>query len=185
MAVIVARLFVAVEARCTQSCPVIRVQGFHIHHLYYGVLLLLASSTIMVFATDIRTRWDTALIFGAGVGLVADEIGLLIFRAQYWALISLATIAAAGLSLYLATVYKVWTVGRRDFGLLDRYQTLSIFAVVLAMLGFLYFGRPLRAMYVNAALVAWVTASILLLTFGRKHIQEIRRTPLNPLPPSP
>src|SRR3989442_13069850 len=185
IAVIVARLFVAVEASCTQSCPVMRVQGFHIHHLYYGVILLLASSTIMVFASDIRTRWDTALVFGAGVGLMADEVGLLIFRAPYWALISLATLAAAGLAFYLATLYKAWTVGRRDFGLLDRYQTISIFAVVLAMLGFLYFGRPLRAMYVNAALVAWVSASILLLTFGRKHIQEIRRTPLNPLPPSP
>ena len=185
MAVIVARLFVAVEARCTQSCPVIRVQGFHIHHLYYGVLLLLASSTIMVFATDIRTRWDTALVFGAGVGLIVDEVGLLILRVPYWAIASLVTIAIVGLALYLGTIYKLWTVGRRDFGFLDRYQTLSIFAVVLAMLGFFYFGRPLRAMFVNAALVAWVSASLLLLTFGRKHIQEIRRTPLNPLPPSP
>ncbi|HEV2119833.1 MAG TPA: hypothetical protein VGS11_07005 [Candidatus Bathyarchaeia archaeon] len=185
MAVLVARLFVAVEAKCTQSCPVIRVQGFHVHHLYYGVLLLLASSTIMVVATDIRTRWDTALVFGAGIGLVADEIGLLILKVQYWTLLSLATLGSVGFALFLATVYKLWTVGRRDFGLLDRYQTLSIFAVVLAMLGFLYFGKPLRAMYVNAALVAWVSASVLLLTFGRKHIQEIRRTPLNPLPPSP
>jgi len=185
MAVLVARLFVAVEARCTQSCPVIRVQGFHIHHLYYGVILLLASSTIMVFATDVRTRWDSALVVGVGAGLIADEVGLLIFLVPYWAVISLATIGLVGLTLYLATVYKLWTVGRRDFGLLDRYQTLSIFAVVLAMLGFLYFGRPLRAMYVNAALVAWVSASILLLTFGRKHIQEIRSTPLNPVPPSP
>jgi hypothetical protein len=185
MAVLVARLFVAVEAKCTQSCPVIRVQGFHVHHLYYGVLLLLASSTIMVVATDIRTRWDTALVFGAGVGLVADEIGLLIFKVQYWTFLSLATLGSVGFALFLATVYKLWTVGRRDFGLLDRYQALSIFAVVLAMLGFLYFGKPLRAMYVNAALVAWVSASLLLLTFGRKHIQEIRRTPLNPLPPSP
>src|SRR5437879_5428703 len=185
MAVVVARLFVAVEARCIQSCPVIRVQGFHIHHLYYGVLLLLASSTIMVFATDVRTRWDTALVFGAGLGLIADEVGLLILRVPYWALISLATLAAIGLALYLATLYKVWTVGRGDFGLLNRYQTLSIFAVVLAMLGFLYFGRPLRAMFADAALVAWVSASLLLLTFGRTHIQEVRRTPLNPLPLSP
>jgi len=185
MAVFVARLFVAVEARCTQSCPVIRVQGFHIHHLYYGVILLLASSTIMVFATDVRTRWDSALVVGVGAGLIADEVGLLIFLVPYWAVISLATIGLVGLTLYLATVYKLWTVGLGDFGLLDRYQTLSIFAVVLAMLGFLYFGRPLRAMYVNAALVAWVSASILLLTFGRKHIQEIRSTPLNPVPPSP
>lgn len=186
MATIVARLFVSVEARCTQACPVIRVQGFHIHHLYYGVLLILASSTIMVFATDVRTRWDTALIFGAGLGLVADEIGLLIVRVPYWAIISLAPVAAGGLALYLATLYKLWTVGRRDFGILDRYQTLSVFAVVLVMLGFLYFERPfLRAMFVDGALIAWVSASVLLLTFGRKHIQEIRRTPLNPLPPTP
>jgi hypothetical protein len=185
MAVFVARLFVAVEARCTQSCPVIRIQGFHVHHIYYGILLLLASSTIMVFATDIRTRWDTALVFGAGVGLIVDEVGLLILRVAYWAIASLVVIAVFGLALYLGTIYKLWTVGRRDFGLLDRYQALSIFAVVLAMLGFLYFGRPLRAMFVNAALVAWVSAFLLLLTFGRKHIQEIRHTPLNPLPPSP
>ena len=185
MAVIVARLFVSLEARCTQACPVIRVQGFHIHHLYYGVILLLASSTIMVFAGDVRTRWDSALVVGAGLGLIADEVGLLVLRVPYWATASLATIVAVGLALYLATVYKLWAVGRRDFGLLDRYQTLSIFAAALAMLGFLYFGRPLRAMYANTALVAWVSASILLLTFGRKHIQEIRRTPLNPVPPSP
>jgi len=133
MAAIVARLFVAVEARCTQSCPIIRVQGFHIHHLYYGVVLLLASSTIMVFATDIRTRWDSALVVGVGLGLIADEVGLLILHVPYWATFSLATLAAVGLALYLATVYKLWTVGRREFGLLDRYQTLSIFAVVLAL----------------------------------------------------
>lgn len=186
MASIVARVFVALEARCTQACPVIRVQGFHIHHFYYGILLLLASTTIMVFATDVRTRWDSALVFGAGLGLMADEVGLLILKVQYWAIDSVAALVAGGLALYLATFYKLRTKGKRDFGLLDRYQTLSVFAVVLAMLGFLYFGRPfMRAMFVDAALVAWVSASLLLLTFGRKHIQEIRRTPLNPLPPTP
>src|SRR5437762_14359845 len=99
MAVIVARLFVSLEARCTQACPVIRVQGFHIHHLYYGVILLLASSTIMVFAGDVRTRWDSALVVGAGLGLIADEVGLLVLRVPYWATASLATIVAVGLAL--------------------------------------------------------------------------------------
>src|SRR2546427_11257744 len=74
MAVIVARLFVAVERRCTQACPVIRFQGFHLHHVYYRILWLLASSTIMLFATDIPPRWDTDLFCGVGLGLVADEV---------------------------------------------------------------------------------------------------------------
>src|SRR5438128_12642335 len=74
MAVLVARLFVAVEARCTQSCPVIRVQGFHIHHLYYGVILLLASSTIMVFATDVCTLCYSALVVVVWAGLITYEV---------------------------------------------------------------------------------------------------------------
>src|SRR5256885_5371443 len=36
----IARLFVTLESVCTQHCPVIRVQGFRFHHMYYGVLLL-------------------------------------------------------------------------------------------------------------------------------------------------
>src|SRR5947199_6902422 len=127
MAVIVARLFVVVEARCTQSCPVIRVQGFHIHHLYYGVILLLALSTIMVFATDVRTRWDSALIVGVGLGLIADEIGLLILRVPYWGIPSLAPLAAVGLALSLGTAYKLLRVGGRDFGCWVREVPLRVF----------------------------------------------------------
>src|SRR5438309_1811520 len=36
----IARLFVTLESICTQHCPVLRVEGFRFHHMYYGVLLL-------------------------------------------------------------------------------------------------------------------------------------------------
>src|SRR6266516_88445 len=47
-AVGIARLFVTLESVCTQHCPVIRVQGFRFHHMYYGVLLLLVSLGVMI-----------------------------------------------------------------------------------------------------------------------------------------
>src|SRR5437016_13699647 len=79
-AVGIARLFVTLESVCTQHCPVIRVQGFRSHHMYYGVLLLLVSLDVMIYASDARARWDSALVAGIGLGLIEDEIGLLILK---------------------------------------------------------------------------------------------------------
>jgi len=70
----IARLFVTLESICTQHCPVLRVEGFRFHHMYYGVLLLLVSTGVMIYASDARARWDGALVAGIGLGLVADEI---------------------------------------------------------------------------------------------------------------
>src|SRR5438132_83912 len=80
----IARLFVTLESICTQHCPVLRVEGFRFHHMYYGVLLLLVSTGVMIYASDARARWDSALVAGIGLGLVADEIGLLILKLSYW-----------------------------------------------------------------------------------------------------
>ncbi len=102
-AVGIARLFVTLESVCTQHCPVIRVQGFRFHHMYYGVLLLLVSLGVMIYASDARARWDSALVAGIGLGLIADEIGLLILKLSYWNIISVSIFAGGGLLLYLAT----------------------------------------------------------------------------------
>src|SRR6266516_4580621 len=82
-AVGIARLFVTLESVCTQHCPVIRVQGFRFHHMYYSVL-----------------------VAGIGLGLIADEIGLLILKLSYWNIISVSIFAGGGLLLYLATALK-------------------------------------------------------------------------------
>src|SRR6266566_4655338 len=97
----IARLFVALESICTQHCPVLRVEGFRFHHMYYGVLLLLVSTGVMIYASDARARWDSALVAGIGLGLVADEIGLLIIKLSYWNPISVGILAGGGLLLGL------------------------------------------------------------------------------------
>lgn len=179
VAVAIARLFVSMESRCTQSCPVFRVEGFRFHHLYYGLILLVVSTSVMVYAQDVRTRWDSALIAGIGLGFVADEVGLLILRLTYSNLVSLAIIAGAGLSMYLATLYKTLRVGFSEFRILDRYQLLALLALVLGLTGFLYFARPVRLVIEGTALVSWLSSVLLMAKYGRKHIWLIRHTQLN------
>ena len=175
----IARLFVTLESVCTQSCPVIRVQGFRFHHMYYGALLLLVSLGIMVYASDARARWDSALVAGIGLGLVADEIGLLILKLQYWNPVSVGIFAGGGLLLYLATAFKSWRAGLSDFHFVDRYQFLALVALLLGLTGFLFFDRPVRMVVEITAVGAWLSSALLVTKYGRRHFFLLRNAPLN------
>ncbi len=179
-AVLVARAFVSLEARCTQSCPVVRVEGFRMHHLYYGLVLIALSGAFLAFAEDARTKWDGALIAGIGLGLVGDEIGLLILKVSYWDPASIVTIGAVGLSLAVSTLLVGARRGLDDFHILSRYDLLTVFSVLLGLTGFLYFDRPLRMFVVTAALGSWILAFVLFTTAGRTHILRIRKGQLQP-----
>lgn len=171
----------ALEARCTQSCPVIRVEGFRMHHLYYGLLLLVLSGSFLAFAEQTRVKWDGALVAGIGLGLLADEVGLLVLRVTYWNWLSIATIGTVGLTLVLALLLVGLRRGLSDFRVIDRYDLLTAFSVLLGLTGFLFFDRPLRMLVVEAALGSWILAIILLSTVGRKHFLRIRHGRLDPV----
>ena len=175
----IARLFVTLESVCTLHCPVIRVQGFRFHHMYYGILLLTVSLGVMIYASDARARWDSALVAGIGLGLIADEIGLLVLKLSYWNIISVSIFAGGGLLLYLATALKSWRAGLSDFHFVDRYQFLALIGLLLGLTGFLYFDRPARMIVEVTALGAWLLSAVLVTKFGRRHFFLLRNAPLN------
>ena len=181
----IARLFVTLESVCTQNCPVIRVQGFRFHHMYYGALLLLVSLGVIAYASDARARWDSALVAGIGLGLVADEIGLLILKLGYWNPLSVAIFACGGLLLYLATAFTSWRAGLSDFHFVDRYQFLALTALLLGLTGFLFFDRPVRMVVQITAVGAWLSSAVLVTKYGRRHFFLLRNAPLNYPSPNP
>ncbi len=54
------------------------VRQYHIHHFYYGIALISAAAWIALVSNKPRLITLAAVFFGAGLGLVADEIGLLL-----------------------------------------------------------------------------------------------------------
>ena len=178
-AVAIARLFVTLEAVCTSHCPILRLEGFRFHHMYYGALLLAVSAGVMLYAADARTRWDSALVMGIGLGLIADEIGLLVLRLSYWDILSFGIVAGGGLVLYLATLFASLMSGLRDFHFVDRYQFLALVGILFGMTGFLFFDRPARMVVEVAAVGSWLASIVLVTKYGRKHFFLLRHAPLD------
>ena len=58
--------------------------GYHIHHLYIGIALIALAGWFSITRTGFVERRDNALIYGIGLGLFMDEIGLLLSWGDYW-----------------------------------------------------------------------------------------------------
>ena len=79
--------------------------GLHIHHLVWGISLMLISGFV-AFATEMQDPWAqiTAIGFGVGAGLTLDEFALwLHLEDVYWAQEGRASLDA----VVLATVFAV------------------------------------------------------------------------------
>jgi hypothetical protein len=108
--------------------------GLHIHHLVWGISLLLVSGFVS-FATEFTTPWTqiTAVGFGIGAGLTLDEFALwLRLEDVYWASEGRASLDA----IVLATVFAVVVMmGIQPLGLDDAGDMLGVAAAVLVFVG--------------------------------------------------
>lgn len=94
VAFLVSFLFIRTSARLMRSPEVpwwpgsvTTDSGLHLHHLVWGIVLLLVSG-FLSFATDAASPWNEILagLFGVGAGLTLDEFALWIhLRDVYWA----------------------------------------------------------------------------------------------------
>jgi hypothetical protein len=58
--------------------------GIHIHHFWYGIALLAVGGWLGISFNDKDTDRLAAILYGAGGGLIVDEVGLLLTFGNYW-----------------------------------------------------------------------------------------------------
>jgi hypothetical protein len=58
--------------------------GFHIHHFWYGIVLLAIGGWLGISYQSERIDRLAAILFGAGGGVLGDEFGLLLTLENYW-----------------------------------------------------------------------------------------------------
>ena len=75
----IARVFTAISGGV-----VLRIAGFHIHHFWYGTILLGIGGWLGINFDEERIVRFAAVIYGAGGGLIGDEVGLLLTFGNYW-----------------------------------------------------------------------------------------------------
>ncbi|MGM0472239.1 MAG: hypothetical protein ACQEQI_08170 [Bacillota bacterium] len=83
--------------------------GHHIHHFYFGILLICIAGWIAIVRLPKISLERTALIYGAGLGLFMDEIGLLLTWGDYYSgLTYLLSIFLGGVLLNIVFFPRFW-----------------------------------------------------------------------------
>src|SRR5215211_2805369 len=92
LAFLISFLFIRTSARLMRSPHVpwwpgsVQARGVHIHHLVWGIWLVLVSG-FAAFVSDLYSPWwqITSIAFGIGAGLTLDEFALWLYlRDVYW-----------------------------------------------------------------------------------------------------
>ncbi len=86
---------------------------YHIHHFYYGIALLIASNWITLISNREWPKLFAAMLFGIGLGILADEVGLLLtctspltLQCNYHARITLDTFIIIA-AFFLTVLYLI------------------------------------------------------------------------------
>jgi hypothetical protein len=58
--------------------------GIHIHHFWFGIALVAAGGWLGISYDDKEIDRVAAILYGAGGGLIVDEVGLLLTFGNYW-----------------------------------------------------------------------------------------------------
>ena len=54
------------------------IRGYHIHHFYWGMIALSVGAVVGILDSRHRTMQIASVLVGSGIGVFADEIGLLL-----------------------------------------------------------------------------------------------------------
>lgn len=92
------------------------VKEYHIHHFYYGFILIAISNWIALTTDRVHMFRFAAVLFGAGLGLFMDEFGLLLtcttagFECDYYSRQSYDAVMYLS-ALFFAIIYSKPVVG--------------------------------------------------------------------------
>jgi hypothetical protein len=114
--------------------------GIHFHHFWYGLILIVAAGGLGIVHNEPRFRRYYAVAFGAGAGLIGDEVGLLLTFGNYDSILTLyffVLVVSGGVLLLLLSRYRKEL--EQDLLSLETGERLIFLGVFVAGLSSLWF----------------------------------------------
>jgi hypothetical protein len=138
LAFLVSFLFIRTSARLTRSVSWwpggVQSGGVHLHHLVWGICLMLFSG-FLAFAAPMEPPWwhiDAAL-FGVGAGFTLDEFALWVrLEDVYWSAEGRSSVDAVVVAFAFAALV---VLGTEPFGLDDPGSVWATVAILCVLLG--------------------------------------------------
>ena len=153
--------------------------GYHIHHFWYGIILLAIGGWIGISYNEPRIDKIAAVIFGAGGGLIGDEVGILLALEEhnYWAGISYTfVVILLVLASILVLVNKYSRSILRDFAGFSRSRGGLYLAIFFAALSFAFLiDTDNIAIILISGTLAIIACMIILSFFAQAIRRKLRR----------
>ncbi|HZY48048.1 MAG TPA: hypothetical protein VFE96_09655 [Candidatus Bathyarchaeia archaeon] len=153
------------------TCPtcVVVGSGIHFHHFWYGIEMLAIVGWLSI--AGVRTeRLDRAyaLVYGLGLGLIGDEVGLLLTFGNYYSELTYEIfVGAVGLILLGTIAVRFGERLRRDLIGLGPWEALFLTGLFLAGFSTLFFAFDQTLIGVPMAL-----AGAIAIIFGYRGRRE-------------
>lgn len=140
--------------------------GFHIHHFWYGLGMLAIGGWLGISYEKERVDRIAAILFGAGGGLIADEVGLLLTFGDYWTGLTYTIVV-----VFLASVIVIILLARYRETIISDLQPLLkghkilYFGVFLAALSAPFVLETSNVEVITVSSIVVVTAFILVVAY--------------------
>lgn len=101
--------------------------GYHIHHLVIGILLIALAGWFAIVGSSYFNRRDTALMYGIGLGLFMDEVGMLLSWGEYWSSATyFLSLLLGGIFLNIIYFPDFWKEVRVHLGKVDPKRMVTV-----------------------------------------------------------
>jgi hypothetical protein len=165
--------FIVTRIFTTLNPNTVLISGdYHIHHFWYGLAMLAIGGWIGISVENERLNRVAAILFGAGGGLIGDEIGLLLTFGNYWTEITYTfVIIFLTFASMLILLNKYHKLIRTEFTQFLRSNASLYFGVFLAAVSIAFILETDNTTIITVSSAFAIIACIIILAY---FIQRIR-----------
>lgn len=157
----VARIFT------TLSPNTVLISGsYHIHHYWYGLIILAIGGWLGISYENERINRVAAILFGAGGGIIGDEVGLLL-TSEYWTGITFTFLMIfLAFASILILLFRFSRIILNEFSQFFRSQTSFYLGVFLATISVAFILETNNiAVMIASIVLTMIGLTIILLCF--------------------
>lgn len=168
--------FVIARTFTTITPDTVLISGdIHIHHFWYGLAMLALGGWLGISYDNPRVNRVAAILFGAGGGLIGDEVGLLLTleSENYWAGITYTlVIVFVAFASILILLNKYSKTLRREFTEFVGSNASLYFGVFLAAVSVAFILETDNIIITAVSSVSTAAACIIILSYFIRRIKR-------------
>ena len=145
--------------------------GYHIHHFWIGLAMLAIGGWLGISYENERINRLAAILFGAGGGIIGDEVGLLLTFGDYWTEITYTFVIVFLTLISIAILFTRYSkIIRREFSEFLRSNASLYVGVFLVSISIAFILETDNLIVISVSSALTITACIIILIYFVQRI---------------